>query len=88
MVSYSAIGAGMFLMYTSLLKGRVHWTVGIFGATLAGVNLSHMGYNPSAIDKNFTKHVNDMQKRDGSEVMHSPHKRHEDNNHSIGHKRN
>ena len=43
-----------------------------------GVYLSHMGYNPSAIDKNFTKHVNDMQKRDGSEVMHSPHKRHED----------
>jgi hypothetical protein len=60
MVCYSAIGAGCFLMYNSLWKGRLHWTVGIFGGTLAGVNLSHMGYSPSALDANFTSHVNDL----------------------------
>jgi hypothetical protein len=59
MVSYSAIAVGAFLMRQSIWKGKMHWSIGLFGATLAGVNLNHLGYvvTPSELDKNFTRNM-------------------------------
>jgi hypothetical protein len=70
---YSAIAAGGFLMWQSVWKGKLHWMHGLFGATLVGMNLSHLGYGLEKFDKKFTANVNHYRTLDGNSQLKTAH---------------